>query len=73
MSTIKVWGRVTCPPCKATKHWLNAKKHKYEEINVDDNLTEFAKLGFATVPVIEVDGRYFTNLPSLASYINSQV
>lgn len=70
---IRIWGRDTCPPCKNIKYWLKSKKHNYEEINVDNNYAEFAKLGYSSVPVVEVDGRYFTNLPSLAKYINSQV
>lgn len=69
--SIKVWGRATCPPCRGVKHWLKTKQIEYQEIDVDSNLDEFRKLGYATVPVIEVDGRYFNNLPALANHLNN--
>lgn len=70
---IKIYGRDTCAPCRTVKYWLTKKNYDYEVINVDENQREFAKLGFTAVPVIEVDGVHFTNLPSLASHLARQV
>lgn len=71
--SIKVWGRETCSPCKTVKYWLTKKNYDYEVIDVDQNMKEFQKLGFTAVPVIEVDGVHFTNLPSLASHLQRVV
>lgn len=61
MATVKVYSTPTCPWCHKAKAYLNAKKVKFEDLNVavdekarNEMVEKTSQMG---VPVLDINGK----------------
>lgn len=58
--TITVYTKPGCPPCRATKKWLDNRGVDYQTVDVTTSPADLAAikaLGYEGVPVVIVSGR----------------
>lgn len=52
---VKVYSKSNCPACKQTKSFLETMHIRYEEVNIEENDSNFQEvidLGYQQVPVV---------------------
>lgn len=70
---MKLYTKTICPKCLWVKSELDAANLQVEIINIDHN--EAAKqtileAGFLSVPVLEIDGEWYAETPSIMNRIS---
>jgi glutaredoxin-like protein NrdH len=56
-TTITIYSRPSCQPCKQIKRWWKGKSVTFQEVNVEESpadLEAIKSLGYSQVPVIVV-------------------
>lgn len=62
---IKLYSKTVCPKCVVAKSFFNANNVQFENINIDTNeegRQKLLDLGFMAVPIVEYNGKYFSNM-----------
>jgi mycoredoxin len=68
VARITIYGTQWCGDCRRTKQFLRERGVAFREVNIDETpgaeeLVLRVSNGLRKVPVIEVEGRYFTCSP----------
>jgi glutaredoxin len=75
MAEIILYQFETCPFCEKVRNALDAKNIEYKKVNVSADRDDPArkdlleKSGVATVPVIDIDGKFMGESGDIVAYI----
>jgi glutaredoxin len=79
MAKITLYQFETCPYCAKVRTALDAKGVKYEKVNVDRDRESsqrkdlLEKSNVATVPVIEIDGKFIGESDVIVKYLEDNL
>lgn len=71
MSSITVYTKPDCQPCKAVIRWLDNKGVDYDVKPAMEHIEHLAELGYRSAPVVEhAEGSFFGfNVPELTKLV----
>ena len=78
MTNITLYQLLTCPFCVKVRSKLEEMNLKYEIVNVEGNREDpqrkeiFEKSGVATVPVINIDGKWIGDSGEIIKYLEEK-
>ncbi|KON90274.1 hypothetical protein AF332_11985 [Sporosarcina globispora] len=62
---MKMYTKTVCPKCMVAKSFFDNNDILYEAINLDQNESardELVSKGFMAAPIVEFEGKYYTNM-----------
>jgi len=71
---IKMYTKTVCPKCMVAKAFFTNNDVDFEVVNLDEDLEsaeKLRKLNFMGVPIVEHEGKYYTNTAEFQELVDS--
>lgn len=72
-SMIKLYTKIVCPKCMVAKSFFENNNITYDVINIDQDGNSKQLLidkGFMSVPIVEYNGDFYTNMTEFQSLVD---
>ncbi|MGK4040782.1 glutaredoxin [Heyndrickxia oleronia] len=70
---VKLYTKTVCPKCMLAKSLFENNGVEYQVINIDQDSESKQKIideGFMAVPIVEYDGKFYTNMSEFESLVD---
>jgi len=70
---LKLYTKTICPKCVVAKSFFNGNDVKFEVVNIDQDVEakqKLIELGFMSVPIVEHDENFYSNMTEFQQLVD---